>query len=207
MDAPKRLMYTRQLTNMPRTVFCRKYDVSPSSLAKWELGAKELSLRSARKLSLIFEKEGISVTPEWLLNGEGEAARKARTISNRKGAEAIATEKDLIEEELQKFEAFHENILSLKIYDDSCFPIYIPGDYVAGVALEGENMLTLRERICIVQLLNGVICVRKIMDYQDVDNTFDLECINPYTEIAQKTLKAAQLISAAPITFFRRVSS
>jgi len=197
-------MYTRQLTNMTRTHFCKKYNLSPSSLAKWELGITDFAPKSANILAENFHKEGIQVSAGWLLTGEGEAAKKI--LQRKINLGEISSEKELIEKELLEFESFHEKTLSIRIYDDSCFPLYIPGDYIAGVAFEGEQVLTLRERICIVQLESGAICIRKITDYNDENFTYDLECINPYSEIAHKISKAVHLRAAAPITFFRRPS-
>jgi len=188
---------------MSRTNFCKKYVLSPSSLAKWELGKIPFAEKSAKKLAEAFHEEGVHVSPEWLLTGEGIAAQKeAKTKTTSKLS--AKNEKELIEKELYNFENFHGRALSLRIYDDSCLPLYLPGDYLAGVALTGEQILTLRDMLCLVQLSNGIICVRKLIDYNEDTMTFDLECANPFTEVAQPKSRNVHLKAAAPITFFRR---
>lgn len=204
MTPGKRLMYARQLTHISRTEFCKKSGLSHRSIAKWELDKKSFTLKNAKEVVEQLKHENIDISINWLLTGDGNAPKKIDSLQKRSKFE---TEQDLILDEIKEFERFHPNSITLQIYDDSCLPLYFPGDYMGGPSFQGEYIFTLKNQLCLVRLHNEVICVRKIVGYNPKKHTFDLRTVNPYTEISTTTLKDAKLIAAAPITFFRRVLS
>lgn len=202
LTAAGRLQYARQLTNLSRTAIAKKYDISPSSLSKWELGVLDFSYKKAKILAQSLQNEQIDVTAEWLFEGVGQAPKRTPNY--------YVIKKDSIDEEsfmyneLKNFEEFYKNTLSLKIYDDSCLPIYFPGDVVAGVKILGEKILNFKGKVCLVELESGAICVRKIINYNIPEGTFELETLNPYTEVAAHNIKNARIKSASLITYYRR---
>jgi Helix-turn-helix. len=202
LTAADRLQYARQLTNLSRTAIANKYNISPSSLAKWELGVLVFSYKKAKILAQSLQNEQIDVTAEWLYEGVGKAAQ--RNSNYRTVKKDPIDEESFIHNELKSFEEFYKSTLSVKIYDDSCLPIYFPGDVIAGVKRSGEQILTLKGKICLIELESGAVCVRKITNYNISEGTFELETLNPYTEVAAHTIRNARLKSAALISFYRR---
>jgi transcriptional regulator with XRE-family HTH domain len=202
LTAADRLQHARQLTNLSRIAIAKKYNISPSSLAKWELGILAFSYKKAKILTQALQNEQIDVTAEWLYEGVGNAAQRRSYYHTTKND--FMDEESFIYNELKNFEDFYKSTLSLKVYDDSCLPIYFPGDVIAGFKRTGEQILTFKGKICLIELESGAVCIRKITNYNISEGTFELETLNPYTEVATHIIKNATLKSAALITFYRR---
>lgn len=200
----ERALSLREVLNLPRIYFKEKYNVSPSTLQMWEdLEKGGVGEDAARRLAAIYQQEGLSVTPEWLMYGVGpDPLDKFRIGSTGFGKSKIHVipegEGHTIADELRLFHETNKESVHLVIDDDGFSPWLVPGDYVAGKRYWGDDIKKAIGCVCIVEIDNGETLVRLIRTGSAGDY-YNLVCTNPESIISNRILHDIKLISAAPI--------
>lgn len=207
----ERLKRVRNLANLTREDFCSNGEVNLTTLISWEVGRfGGLSRKGAESVIARVAKEGVFVTPEWLLHeiGVGPEVRvdfkklpkqKAEPKSNIK----MPAEKKRIIEELMVFRKLNQQVIDFIVNDDAMLPHYQLGDYVAGTKRFNEKIKTLVGYDCIVQTTDGRILMRNLQ-CGPRNNSFNLVSINLRAKTKNPIFYDVELASAAPIVWHRR---
>jgi len=204
MSNNTRLRKLRELTGLPRTSFCRKHDLSSSSLSAWESGASKFTPQTAEKLIQCFKAEGLSVTTDWLLKGVGDPPFKQQVSASQAPTDSNE-EEEAIWREAIAFKNLYANALVYKISDDSCLPTYLPGDYVGGVCIPQQKLdLILGQRSLI--LLQNKLTMLRIIKPGSSPGEYNLHSLNSSPMMVKPLLENVKIEAAAPIIWFRRKS-
>jgi hypothetical protein len=205
-----RLKRVRNLANLSREAFCAGSDVNLATLISWEVGRfGGLSKKGATSVVERVAKEGVFVTPEWLLYevGVGPEVRsdynKSNQVKQTKSNIKLPPEKTKIIEELMTFRNLNKHAIDFVINDDAMLPHFQPGDYVAGTLRFGDKIQSLIGYDCIVQTSDGRIFMRHLQRGPR-EHSFNLITTNLQSKIADKVIYDVELAAAAPIVWHRR---
>lgn len=203
-EAAARLKQARSLINLPRTFFARKHKISPNSLAAWENGTSLFSQEVAENLASILEKEGIKVSPEWIMLGKGNEPKVSSLNFNHNFSQlAISDEEEFIWRTTSSFKEFYKDCLVLIMHDDTALPFYRPGDHIGGKIITEDKIPFIEDEPLIVELENGTLMVRYIEQASKV-GVFNLKALNQDTIIVP-IIKNMKIKRAARINWvFRR---
>ncbi len=204
-SASVRLRYARELTGLSRTLFCKKYDISHSSLAQWEQGVKKFSHNAAKKIAEYLLDRGVQVTSEWLMTGEGPEPQMMNLKalqSNNLGSMRFLDEEQLIWREATAFKNYYKDSLTLFLNDDTAYPLYVPGDFVGGKIIN-ETKIPLYEKKPLLVQYEGIIKLR-IVEQGSKPGLYTLTCLNQLTLWDKPVIKNIKIEQVAPIIWFRR---
>jgi transcriptional regulator with XRE-family HTH domain len=207
----ERLKRVRNLANLSREEFCADGCVKLATLISWEIGRfGGISRKGAVTVITRVAKEGVFVTPEWLLHEVGvgpEVQADYKKISKPKektrSVIKIPTEKNRMVEELLAFKNLNKYAIDYLVNDDTMLPHYHPGDYVAGTSRFDDKIKLLIGYDCIVQTKDGRIWVRHLQQGPRADS-FNLVPTNLKTKTKHAIVYDVELASAAPIIWHRR---
>lgn len=207
----ERLKRVRNLANLSREEFCSDDSISITTLISWEVARfGGLSRKGAVKVAERVAKEGVFVTPEWLLFevGSGPDVRvDFKKMSGDHGTVDIEaelpSEKEIIIQELMLFRKLNKQTIDYIIDDDAMLPHYQLGDYVAGTKRFGTKMQSLIGKDCIVQTTDGTILMRSLQPGPR-ENTFNLVATNLRAKTRNAIIYDVQLACAAPVLWHRR---
>ncbi len=202
-----RVEVLRQMIRLSRKAFSEKHGISPYTLQSWEAGKVSLTLRAAKRLLPVFQKEGIFCTVEWLLHGMGQPPQlinmQAVEISETSPLyNAPATDSSMTHE-LLTFRNLNPNVMDLIVNDDGMEPYYQQGDLVAGIRRIDEAIGQLIGKECIVQTARNEILLRRIKGNRK-SGTYDLMCWNMESQMVAPTLYEQTLVCAAAVIWQRR---
>lgn len=185
-----RLKKLRNMANLSRQQICSECKLNPSTYKGWEIARHGgLPLNGAKKVIAKFSKIGVTCTLEWLLYGKGNEPFILPKISNHKNN---------IAKEISLFKLITNNSIAVKVIDNSMYPIFQQGDFVAGIKYYLEDLPFTVGHNCIVQLTNKKILIRKIEKSIKKDH-YTLICINQDLIAEKSILDDQKLIFAAPI--------
>lgn len=206
-----RLRKIRGLANLTRENLASEGSgITLYSVRSWETARfGGLSLDGAQKVIKRVALEGVKCTLEWLLHGLGvapegtilEKDKNDETTTQRetRQREIIDNEALLITEELAFFKKQFKRTLDLRVEDDGLSPLYLPGEYVAGIERYKKDFASLIGLNCIVITDQHKTYLRRLQ-LGTKRNRFTLECINTSTSVETPTLCNVKLLRAAPIT-------
>lgn len=207
-----RIKILRKQTHLSRRAFGSKHGIPSGTLQYWEDGNfGGLSEDGAQKLVNAFAKEGIWVTPAWLLNGtgkepssdpyrfSGQASILAEDLLIREAMLSVSS----ITQELKFFLKLHALAMHEVVTDDLMMPRFIQGEYVAGIQKFEEEIQTIIGKDCIIKLKNNKILVRRLI--QSVEPTcFELVSINPDKPQERMLIPKSEILCAANVIWARR---
>ncbi|MCW5588940.1 MAG: hypothetical protein KIT27_04675 [Legionellales bacterium] len=204
----KRLELLRKMANLSRRAVEEKYGIDAGTLQNWEDARYGgLTEKGAHRMIKILKTEGVNCAFEWLMHGMGQGPHVQDPgfieQSTRRKAPANK-EEELIREELLLFHRHTQNPIDYQIEDDAMLPMYHHGDYVAGQRYFRDEIKALIGQTCIVQTADGLVSVRHLQ-FDHGDMTFNLTSLNPNTKLQEPTLYHVELVSAAPILWWRRL--
>lgn len=200
----QRLQRLRHLANLKRAEVAAKYDsIKFNTLRNWELGEyKGIPRKSAEKMLLIYEQEGIICTLDWLMTGRGIGPRiidktNLKNPDNNQTPKKKQQQEKQIIQELLNFRNTTPNSTDYFVNNDNMSPCFLPGDYLGGIKYYGEDINQLIGQNCIVQTQNNqtLLC--------HLENS---PTKNYYALTTNQMQKTTQLITAAQITWLRRPS-
>jgi transcriptional regulator with XRE-family HTH domain len=199
-----RIKQARNLTNLSRKEFCDNTDINLHTLIGWECGRHSgLTSSGATKIVSRLAKLGVSCNTCWLLSNTGTPPIIQDIYTKSKSVNF--SESENIHIELSTFISHYKNVAHVIIPDDHLKPAYLKGDLVAGISVFGDAISGTIGQICIVQLKNGELLVRKVLPGKQ-KNLFNL--IHLTLEVDSfKIINDAQLNFSAPILWCRRVKT
>lgn len=204
----KRVWSLRQLTQLSRREFAKRYGIAAGTLQNWEdATGNGLSEKGAYRLANSLKSDGIFCAPEWLMHGIGEPPHMAKLLPSvtmvTESHTTADAEQSLIAAELQLFCTHYSEAIYQHIKDDSMSPHYNTADYVAGVRYYENAINNFVGKDCIVLLNTGEQLVRRLR-FSNMPGLFDLLSLNPETEITKPYYYDVILVYAAPIIWHRR---
>lgn len=207
----ERLKRVRNLANLSREEFCVNGEINLTTLISWEVARfGGLSKKGAASVIARVAKEGVFVTPEWLLYEIGvgpevqaDYKKLPKAKEKLKLATQLPSEKARIIEELMVFKSLNKYATDFMITDDAMLPHYQEGDYVAGTKRFGEKIHLLVGYDCIVQVNDGRILMRHLQQGPRYDS-FNLVSTNLQSKVQNAVIYDVKLASAAPIVWHRR---
>lgn len=217
LERCKRAKMIRNVLGLSRGKIQRKYGIAISTLQYWEdarIGG--IVETSADKLVKVFNEEGLNVTAEWILYGIGESPlRDYEKQLEQQYLPALAvtpptisplprSEELTLLQELKLFYQLNLGAVHTVVGDDGLSPWLMPGDYVAGKLYFEDEIARVINLPAIVQTVTGNIMVRVVQRGQKPQH-FQLTCTNPHTAVAEPCIPNIKLISAAPISWIRKL--
>lgn len=207
----ERLKRVRNLANLSREEFCADGEVNITTLISWEIGRfGGLSRKGAATVIARVAKEGVFVTPEWLMHEVGvgpevqaDYKKLSKSKEKIKTDTKLPSEKNRIIEELIIFRTLNKHAVDFVIKDDAMLPHYQPGDYVAGTNRFKDKIKLLIGYDCIVQTADGKIYMRNLQ-HGPRDNSFNLVSTNLHANAINTIIYDVEVASAAPIIWHRR---
>lgn len=207
----ERLKRVRNLANLSREDFCSDGAVNLPTLISWEVGRfGGLSRKGAVNVTARVAKEGVFVTPEWLLFGTGNSPEVQVTFNQQPASDVGAntdgetmSEPARINAELALFRKLNKNAIDFIIDDDAMLPHYRPGDVVAGSKRFGDDIKSLVGHDCIVQLADGSIFMRNVQFGPRV-KSYNLVSTNLQANAMHLIIYDVEVEGAAPILWHRK---
>lgn len=189
-------------------LYGNKYSITAASIQGWETARYGgLTEKGAKAMVHVFADEGVTITLEWLLYGTDDkpqipfiSARLKSDLTGTLSNNPQIADSEAIAKELLLFHQTHENVVDTVITDDAFSPYFQPSDYVAGIRLFALDLHKAIGHICIVLSYDGLL-VRQV-EAGSTKERYNLKCLNP--DSLQPTIYDIQLLSAAPIVWWRR---
>lgn len=201
----KRIRFLREeVLKLSREKFAQAFNISRGALQNWEDARYSgLTDNGAIQLTKAFQAAGITgCSEEWLLYGRGKTPHLMSEL-DRLVKSTIPDDETSIAQELQTFYRLHQNAMDAIVQDDGLEPCLVPGDYVAGVKFFAGEIHKAIGFICIVQLQNGEIMIRKL-SIGEKEAFYTLSCTNPSAKVSKPIVNDAKIFSAAPIIWVRK---
>ena len=187
LERGERIKLARQLASLTRNQLSTKYGINLHTLSAWEKGVNCISESKAQTLEEIFQREGLSISKNWILSGKNE---NFLDIKESKFKEALDIQGNLqIYNEIEYFRQNTTRSIATMITDNALYPLFIKGDYVGGVVLEDLDICTSLNQFCIIRLDDNSLTSRKI--YSINNNRTKVTGINPFAKLGtphQETL-------------------
>lgn len=196
-----RLKRLRRMTGMSRKDFSTRYHISQGTLQNWETGRfGGLTEKGARVILRAFRQEKIYCGFEWLMYGVGEDPIIYKEVNQSQAVSSsrrISTE----EQDIEFMTQLHKDVVTSYIDDDSMAPLYTRGCYVMGYKVEGRDMVSLSNKVCIVQAFDRRKMVRQLRIGKD-RFSFNLHALNGQ-ESQKPVMYNMELMFAAAVMWVR----
>lgn len=159
----KRLKFCRNLLGKTLREFASAASISYATLSRYERGMLKISKKSIGKIIHLFLSQGIICSEEWLLHGKGEMPLLERREENNNplNEQGDITNAFITFNELSFIQKNIPNIVIRCVEDNSMYPAFQIGDYVAGYPIAKKDLSTLNGEYCIVKLPDKKIVVRQ----------------------------------------------
>lgn len=200
----KRVRILRNMLCMNLDEFATLVGLTKSTIARWESGQiKGLPDRAAREIVEVLSNTQVVCELDWLLKGTGVppmirsdnqdiALHQWEFIKLVEGRD----QNTAVEPEIRSFVTFTTNAISMQVQDDSMEPVFQVGDYVAGVLLSKNELHQALGKMCIVQLPENKLLLRKV--FKD-DDKYKLVCLNTNSTTEPVSL-GVTILGAAPVS-------
>jgi transcriptional regulator with XRE-family HTH domain len=196
-----RLIRIRKLMGLTREDFHEKYGISSGTLRGWEEARLTgLSEKNVTRLMPVLEGENIQCSIGWLLHGEGSSPLVLDKAAKKNSSE----QKTALAEEIDVFCKHHLQAVYIQVADDGMEPYYYEGDYVAGERLYQKDMHTAIGQHCIVETQQGEVLLCTLRAGTE-KNKYTLQCVNLDPKLRNPILYNVELLSAAPVIWYRRI--
>ena len=219
----RRLIYLIDFSRVNRKELCQDTGIKPDTLYRWMNGRLQgIGPSGAASLLLKLRQIGVICSEDWLLYGEGIPPYRALAISelteappsslenflsddlslNKSPDTADLAQRDLLvfNKEIKFFQENNPHALGVFLKDNAMQPVFMAGDYVAGVRTQQFEKLL--GEFCLVQTENSGELLACRLE-AGINNTFTLLCLNP-NETRPMVLLNQKLITAARIIWRRR---
>ena len=211
LKAPnERLKYIRELLKLTRAYMHEKHGISQDSLAAWENGKARVTDSCVDRCIKAYRAEGLIVSKEWILAGEGLDPKFSLDLSRYFRAQPTEKPEGDIDDEILKlkeleyFKSLTPNSVVSVISSDDMLPLYASGDYVGGRFKFGGEIDDCIGKDCIIKTVEGSTFVRRIAKNISGDG-YNLAVLNPqYDGTSEPVIFNAKIESAAPIIWHRR---
>ncbi|MFN7097065.1 MAG: helix-turn-helix transcriptional regulator [Gammaproteobacteria bacterium] len=206
----QRLKYIRNMLRLTRAYLHEKYNLSTDSLNAWESGKLKLTPKALDRCIKIYNKEGIFVSKNWILTGEGLAPKLSISIANyfqtptpdSQGNFADLTDDELILREVDFFKQTTPNAVVMLVSNDEMLPLYEAGDYVGGRFQSSDFIHSCLGKDCIIETLDGEKYFRRLSAILP-NGLCNLSCLNPNDNL-EPVLFNIKVAMIAPVIWHRR---
>ena len=184
-----RLRYIREvmLNKLSAKTLEKRYSLSRHKIYNWETGRINIKPIVLEGYLQCLEKEGVSVSPAWVLEGVGDRPKRISPLDDIKQASypievSGIPEHILMVKDVGNFNLNHPHPICVFV-DSSCMlPYYAQGDYVCGnLVFQTTQMLPLVGKHCIIFSKDHGYLVRRV-DSVNADNTFNVSGTNTTEE-------------------------
>lgn len=154
-----RLTNIRKSLGLTRKRLGELSEVSPRSIENWEYGRfGGLTEFSGHKLIKAFASMGCTCSLEWLMNGTGPMPVSPSLLEH---AQAVPSSHDEnLYREIELLKSHVPNLLVLEVNDNAMEPIFMVGDYVAGII--NQPMDSYIGKHCIIKIVDSTPMIRLV---------------------------------------------
>ncbi|NOH71950.1 helix-turn-helix transcriptional regulator [Vibrio pectenicida] len=202
MTQGERIRTARNLSGLTRQHILDKYGLNTNTLQSWELERNKLSTKGAKKLAEVFENEGMKVSQEWLLYGEGLPPQTKFFEAEEDLFQASISEDEAIQNEINFFRKNNKNAIVKVVLDDSMEPTFQKQSYVGGILISTTDHELFVGKNCIIETSAGDTIIRRV-HHAKKPSTYNLSSINPSTNSDVPIIYDATIMSIAPIIWYR----
>lgn len=152
-------------------------------------------------LSVRLQKQGVSCSPQWLLDGSGSAPLSIDSLTSNLEMDLhpmIDKQMDFMFKAIGLFQHEHTRCMTYLLRDETMLPVYKPGDYVGGVPLSLELYPSALNKVCIVETAQGDILVREVIQ-GSTPRLYSLNSLNPESTLSAQTIHDQSLARVAPV--------
>lgn len=170
-ERAERLMLARQIAKLSRAQLAVLINVSASAVTHWENLSGTTPGITEKKARIVVEtlkKEGLEITFDWLMNGNGKKPfLRMRTVKPAINHFHFAYPAEKIVRFIEQVTDSLENgdYITFQITDDSMHPDYIRGDFVIGLKISEEDWEELDGKVCLIMLSDNEPYVRLLKNY------------------------------------------
>lgn len=208
-EKAKRLIYLIEFSRINRKDLCQDTGIKPDTLYRWMSGGLQgIGPTGAASLLAKLREFGVICSEEWLLTGEGTLPYRSLPLSEPAASSPQHPDKPYPENLLafdKEIKFFHENnfgAMGLFLKDNAMQPVFMRGDYVAGI--RSSQFEKLFGEFCIVQLDSGDFLACRFEGGSE-KGLFTLLCLSP-TESRPLVLLNQKVTIAARIIWRRSPS-
>ena len=180
-DRAKRLRKLRAMARLTRKAMTEKHQIPPGTLQNWEMPRfGGLSERGAHQIIQALSVEGVYASFEWLMMGVGTPPKLAPGTSRRYRTHNKPKAANKLTEEGEYFRSSGSKYCDYQLDDDVMSPKYAAGDLFIGMARSAtREMISLVNRLCIIQLADGEKILRYIQTINPTAKTVTLFTQHP----------------------------
>lgn len=204
----ERLKYLRSLIRLSRADICKRYQIPEITLKSWENGVSPLTKKGAERCTAIYRREGVILGEDWLLTGKGIDPKRSVTLGNyfstpmQEGLDYEADDELCMIRDANAFKCSYPNAVIHIVSNNDMRPGYKSGDYVGGLLRSKEQLETVINKDCIVQLQSNDQLFRRVIKDKR-DGYYNLTCLNPTDTTAEPVLYHVDIKSVAPVIWHR----
>lgn len=206
----ERLQYIRTLIRVTRPYIEKNYGLSADTLKAWEYDKQPITENGLKRCMDIFRTEGLLVTRNWILAGEGLAPKLSINVSrifeerDEGQGEQPLDDEMLMLKEAEYFKKLAPHSVILMVTTEEMLPFYAPGDYVGGRYKTKKELEDAIGKDCIVKTRQGDKFFRRLIKNSTSDG-YNLVCLNPaWGGSLEPVLYDVAIEWAAPVIWHRR---
>ena len=183
-DRAQRLRKIRAMAGLTRKAMAQKYHIPPGTLQNWEMPRfGGLSERGAYQVIQSLTMEGVYASFEWLMMGVGPGPTMAPHSQASGITESVECSQKKIAKEIEYFQKKDKRRLVFTLNDDSMQPGFAPGDvFVGQQRVSSRDMISLINRLCIIQIDQHVTLLRYVKAIQPRQKTLVLFAQHPNSD-------------------------
>lgn len=204
-----RLSYLRSLIGATRQYLKHEYDISSDSLFAWESGKSKPSISTLELLTYAYQREGVSVSIEWLQNGGEQIPTFKKHVNSNIDTDFslsdISTDDQRALQEIKFFTSLYPDIVYMYVSDESMMPKYHYNSWVVGRKVEDINFCIGKD--CIVKLKESDSLTLRSVRLNKIDNQkkeINLFSLNPISDTDPYIINA-QVEFFAPVLWARNL--
>lgn len=154
----ERISKLRKETRLSRVDFCKKYDIPETTMKAWEYGTSgSIAADGLLQLLRAFKNENVNCTADYLLVGEAQTAPYGY-IQDPMNDKPINDKW-----EIEIFYATNKHAFHAYAPDNLMSPALKKGDLALGIPWDLDDLKSIFNSICIVQLLDESVLIRTLL--------------------------------------------
>lgn len=195
----ERIRAVREALGFSRSGF-EDFGIQMGTLQNWEDGRRNgVTTKGAKRLVEAFKGAGAHVTVEWLLEAEGpEPIIAPKSVTGDKLPSSLDEGRmdAFTHQLLLSVHSHYHHVIDMLISNDNFSPMVRVGDCVAGFRYLANDIEKALNRMCIVQLKEGEMCLG-VLSKDD----YGLLQLQRSLKPGEDTPQAVEIHSAAPVIF------
>lgn len=201
------------LLKVSRDYLYKKYGLPVDTLAAWENNKLQLTQKGLDRCIKILNAEGLIVSREWILTGQGLDPKFSLDLSKYFRTLPAEVNDDYIDDqilrikEVEFFKSLAPNSVVSVVSSDDMLPFFRTGDYVGGRFVTGRNIDNCIGKDSIIKTKDGGSYIRRLAKSPS-NKGFNLVCLNPQWDgNPEPVIFGVEVELVAPIIWLRRQNS